>query len=78
MDKQKVLETSGAGYIFSHLYDTLKRSGCIPMTIYNLVARWRHAFKFGPFEQGNVINKVVYRSKLLKEHGLDLSGSFEN
>ena len=78
MDEQKVLVTGGAGYIGSHACKALQRSGFIPVTFDNLVTGWRDAVKFGPFEQGHLINKAARRSKLLKEHGLELSVSFEN
>ena len=50
----------------------------IPMTSYNLVTCWSDALKFGPSKQGDIINKAAHGLKLLKEHGLDLSVSFEN
>ena len=78
MDKQKVLETSSAGYIFSHMFKTLKRLRCIRVTFYNLLTGWRDAFKFGPFKQNDKINKAAHRSKLLKELEVDLSVSFKN
>ena len=78
MDEQKVLLTGGARYIGSHAYKALQRSGFIPVTFDNLVTAWRGSVKFGPFEQGDPINKAARRSKLLKEHGMELSVSFEN
>ena len=78
MDEKKVLITGGAGYIGSHAFKALQRSGFIPVTFDNLVTGWSDAVKFGPFEQGDLINKAAGRLKLLKEHGLELSVSFEN
>ena len=57
MDDQKVLVTGGAGYIGSHACKVLKQSGFIPVTFDNLVTGWRDAVKFGPFEQGDLLNK---------------------
>ena len=57
MDEQKVLVTGGAGYIGSHACKVLQQSGFIPVTFDNLVTGWRDAVKFGPFEQGDLLNK---------------------
>jgi UDP-glucose 4-epimerase len=57
MDGQKVLVTGGAGYIGSHACKALQQSGFIPVTFDNLVSGWRDAVKFGPFEQGDLLNK---------------------
>ena len=57
MGEQKVLVTGGAGYIGSHACKALKQSGFIPVTFDNLVTGWRDAVKFGPFEQGDLLNK---------------------
>ena len=78
MNKQKVLKTSSAGYIFSHMSKMLKWLRCILITIYKLFTGWRDAFKFGTFKQSDIINMAAHRSKLLKELGQDLSVSFEN
>ena len=78
MDEQKVLIKGSAGYTGSHACKVLQRSGFISVTFDNLVTGRRDAVKFGPFEQGDLISKAARRSKLLKEHGLELSVSFEN
>lgn len=57
MDEQKVLVTGGAGYIGSHACKALQRLGFIPVTFDNLVTGWRDAVKFGPFVQGDILNK---------------------
>ena len=57
MDEQKVLVTGGAGYIGSHACKVLQQSGFIPVTFDNLVTGWRDAVKFGPIEQGDLLNK---------------------
>ena len=78
MDEQKVLVTGGGGYKGSQACKALQRSGFISVTFDNLVTGRSNAVKFGPFEQGDLINKAARRLKLLKEHGLELSVSFEN
>ena len=57
MDEQKVLVTGGAGYIGSHACKALKQSGFVPVTFDNLVTGWSDAVKFGPLEQGDLLNK---------------------
>lgn len=57
MSKKKVLVTGGAGYIGSHACKALEQSGFTPVTFDNLVTGWRDAIKFGPFEQGDLLNK---------------------
>ena len=49
--------TGGAGYIGSHACKVLQQSGFIPVTFDNLVTGWRDAVKFGPLEQGDLLNK---------------------
>ena len=49
--------TGGAGYIGSHACKALQQSGFIPVTFDNLVTGWRDAVKFGPLEQGDLLNK---------------------
>lgn len=57
MNEQKVLVTGGAGYIGSHACKALHKLGFVPVTFDNLVTGWRDAVKFGPFEQGDLLNK---------------------
>ena len=57
MDEQKVLVTGGAGYIGSHACKALQQSGFTPVTFDNLATGWRDAVKFGPLEQGDLLNK---------------------
>ena len=57
MDEQKVLVTGGAGYIGSHACKALQQSGFTPVTFDNLSTGWRDAVKFGPLEQGDLLNK---------------------
>jgi len=53
-----VLVTGGAGYIGSHACKALKAAGYTPVTFDNLVTGWRDAVKFGPFEQGDLLDRV--------------------
>lgn len=54
----KVLVTGGAGYIGSHACKALAAAGYIPVTFDNLCTGWREAVKFGPFEQGDLMDRA--------------------
>ncbi len=53
-----VLVTGGAGYIGSHACKALKAAGYLPVTYDNLSTGWQDAVKFGPFEQGELTDRV--------------------
>ena len=53
-----VLVTGGAGYIGSHACKALKAAGFTPITYDNLSTGWREAVKFGPFEEGDLLDRV--------------------
>ena len=53
-----VLVTGGAGYIGSHACKVLKAAGYTPVTFDNLVTGWADAVKFGPFEQGDLLDRA--------------------
>lgn len=53
-----VLVTGGAGYIGSHACKALKAAGFVPVTYDNLSTGWRDAVKFGPFEQGDLLDRA--------------------
>lgn len=53
-----VLVTGGAGYIGSHACKVLKQAGFTPVTFDNLNTGWRDAVKFGPFEQGDLLDRA--------------------
>lgn len=53
---KKILVTGGAGYIGSHACKVLSASGYIPITFDSLVTGWQQAVKFGPFEQGDLLD----------------------
>jgi UDP-glucose 4-epimerase len=49
--------TGGAGYIGSHACKALRNAGYLPVTFDNLSTGWRDAVKFGPFEQGDLLDR---------------------
>lgn len=53
-----VLVTGGAGYIGAHACKVLARNGYTPVTFDNLLTGWREAVKFGPFEQGDLLDRA--------------------
>ncbi|MEH6674145.1 MAG: UDP-glucose 4-epimerase GalE [Sulfitobacter sp.] len=53
-----ILVTGGAGYIGSHACKALADAGHTPVTFDNLVTGWRDAVKFGPFVQGDLLNRA--------------------
>ncbi|MGV6849162.1 MAG: UDP-glucose 4-epimerase GalE [Marinibacterium sp.] len=54
----RILVTGGAGYVGSHACKALARAGFEPVTFDSLVTGWRDAVKFGPFEQGDLLDKA--------------------
>jgi UDP-glucose 4-epimerase len=52
-----VLVTGGAGYIGAHACKALRTAGYVPVTYDNLVTGWQDAVKFGPFEQGDLLDR---------------------
>ncbi len=54
-----ILVTGGAGYIGSHACKALKAAGYNPVTFDNLVTGWQDAVKFGPFEQGDLLDRTL-------------------
>ncbi len=53
-----ILVTGGAGYIGSHACKALAQAGYTPVTYDNLVTGWQDAVKFGPFEQGDLLDRA--------------------
>ena len=53
-----VLVTGGAGYIGSHACKALAAAGHTPVTFDNLITGWREAVQFGPFEQGDLLDRA--------------------
>lgn len=58
MPGEKVLVTGGAGYIGSHACKALAAAGYVPVTYDNLCTGWREAVKFGPFEEGDLLDRA--------------------
>lgn len=52
-----VLVTGGAGYIGSHACKALRAAGFVPVTFDNLGTGWKDAVKFGPFVQGDLLDR---------------------
>lgn len=55
---QTVLVTGGAGYIGAHACKALARAGFQPVAFDNLSTGWAEAVKFGPFMQGDLLNRA--------------------
>ncbi|MEM9009659.1 MAG: UDP-glucose 4-epimerase GalE [Pseudomonadota bacterium] len=53
-----VLVTGGAGYIGSHACKALRAAGHQPIAYDNLSTGWRDAVKFGPFEEGDLLDRA--------------------
>jgi UDP-glucose 4-epimerase len=53
-----VLVTGGAGYIGSHACKALKMAGFHPVVYDNLSTGWADAVRFGPFEQGDLMDRL--------------------
>jgi len=53
-----ILVTGGAGYIGSHACKALRQAGFTPVVYDNLVTGWQDAVKFGPFELGDLTDRV--------------------
>lgn len=53
-----VLVTGGAGYIGSHACKALARAGYVPVTFDNLSTGWRDAVRFGPMEEGDLMDRA--------------------
>ncbi|WP_170382255.1 UDP-glucose 4-epimerase GalE [Ruegeria atlantica] len=61
-----ILVTGGAGYIGSHACKALARAGYTPVTYDNLITGWQDAVKFGPFEQGDLLDQVRLKEVFAK------------
>jgi UDP-glucose 4-epimerase len=53
-----VLVTGGAGYIGSHACKALAQAGYVPVTFDNLSSGWADAVKYGPLEQGDLMDRA--------------------
>jgi UDP-arabinose 4-epimerase len=54
----RVVVTGGAGYIGSHACKALRAAGWEPVVYDNLVYGHREAVKWGPFEQGDILDEA--------------------
>lgn len=57
----KILVTGGAGYIGSHACKALASAGYTPVTFDNFITGWRDAVKFGPLEEGSLMDSARLR-----------------
>jgi UDP-arabinose 4-epimerase len=53
-----VLVTGGAGYVGSHACSALRAAGLTPITYDNLSRGFRELVRFGPFEQGDILDEA--------------------
>jgi UDP-glucose 4-epimerase len=53
-----ILVTGGAGYIGSHACKALRAAGYTPVTYDSLVTGWQDAVRFGPFENGDLLDRA--------------------
>ena len=56
--EKAVLVTGGAGYIGSHACKALSQAGYLPVTYDNLVYGHEWAAKWGPLEQGDILDRA--------------------
>ncbi len=56
LNAKTVLVTGGAGYIGSHTCKALADAGFLPVTYDNLSTGHKSAIKWGPFEQGDILD----------------------
>lgn len=61
-----VLVTGGAGYIGSHACKALRAAGFTPVTFDNLETGWQDAVKFGPFVQGDLMDRAAIDAAFAK------------
>ena len=55
LDQGHSLITGGAGFIGSHACKAIKQAGLTPVTFDNLGTGQRKVVRFGPFEQGDLV-----------------------
>lgn len=63
---ETILVTGGAGYIGSHACKALARAGYTPVTYDNLSGGYRWAVKWGPLEEGDILDRDRLRAAIDK------------
>jgi UDP-arabinose 4-epimerase len=58
MHDVNVLVTGGAGYVGSHACSALRNAGFTPVTYDNLSRGFRSLVRYGPFEQGDILDEA--------------------
>ena len=53
-----ILVTGGAGYIGAHACKALSKAGYVPVTFDNFATGWRDAVRFGPLEEGDLLDRA--------------------
>lgn len=59
MTAQHVLVTGGAGYIGAHACKALHEAGFVPVVYDNFSTGWKQAVKFGPVEEGDLLDRAT-------------------
>ena len=66
----RVLVAGGAGYIGSHACKALAQTGYTPVCFNNLLTGWQDAVTFGPFEQGDFLDRARIDEVLAKHKSI--------
>jgi UDP-arabinose 4-epimerase len=64
----KILVTGGAGYIGSHICKQLAKVGLLPIVADNMAAGHHWAVKWGPLEQGDILDRKFLDAMFLKHN----------
>ncbi len=62
-----ILVTGGSGYIGSHTCKALAQAGYVPVTFDNLVYGHKWAVKWGPFTEGDILDRIAL-DRVFKEY----------
>jgi UDP-arabinose 4-epimerase len=65
---KKILVTGGAGYIGSHTCKALAQAGYLPIAYDNLVHGHEWVVKWGPFEAGDILDRIRLNEVLSQYH----------
>lgn len=66
--KKNILVTGGAGYIGAHACKMLLAAGYMPVCFDNLSTGWRESVKFGPLEEGDLLDRARLDQVFAKYH----------